>query len=385
VLLRILRLIHCEEITVATDVKAVETKKELAEFIALPWKIYKNYPHWIPPLKKEVEKLIIPGRHPFWRHAERELYIARTDGRIAGRIAAIRDEQHNKTHEEEAGFFGFFESIENYETAEALFDAARSWCKAKGCTFVRGPASPSSNDEYGFLLEGFDMEPSIMMPYNPEYYLRLAERYGFKKAKDLYAFRKLVNSGMPERIEKIMQRARRRSLFKLRPIDPKNFKRDIKIIVDLYNNAWAKNWGFVPMTEEEINLTAESMKPFYDPALIVIAELDGKPVGVALTVPNINEVLKKLNGKMNLWGILKFLRYKRKIKGCRSLVGGCLPEFRNTGLIAEMFYETAQRARGRYEWCELGWNLEDNDLINNFDEAIGGEIYKKYRLYEIPV
>ncbi len=369
----------------ATDVKTVETKKELGEFIDLPWTIYKNYPHWVPPLKKEVEKLVTPGKHPFWNHAQRELYIARTNGRTAGRIAVIRDEHHDRVHGEKAGFFGFFESIENYTIAEALFNAARSWCKEKGCTFVRGPASPSSNDEYGFLLEGFDKDPSIMMPYNPEYYLRFSERYGFKKAKDLYAFRKLVNAGIPERIEKIMQRAKRRSPFKLRPIDPKNFKRDLRIIMTLYNNAWEKNWGFVPMTEEEMNLTGESMKSFYDPELIVIAELDGKPVGVALTVPNVNEVLKKLNGKINLWGIIKFLRYKRKIRGCRSLVGGCLPEFRKTGLIAEMFYESARRADGRYEWCELGWNLEDNDLINKFDEEIGGEIYKKYRLYEIPV
>jgi len=367
------------------DVRAVETRKELAEFIDMPWTIYKNYPHWIPPLKAEVDKLLTPGKNPFWNHAERELYIARANGRIAGRIAAIRDEHHNGVHGEMAGFFGFFETIEDYGVAEALFSAARRWCKAKGCAFVRGPASPSSNDEYGFLIEGFDKDPSIMMPYNPEYYLRFSEQYGFKKAKDLYAFRKLVSAGVPERIEKIMRRAKKRSPFKLRCIDPKNFKRDIKIIVALYNDAWEKNWGFVPMTEEEMNWTAESMKPFYDPELIVIAELGGKPVGVALTVPNVNEVLKKLNGKMNLWGIIKFLRYKGEIKGCRSLIGGCLPEFRKTGLIAEMFYETAQRARGRYEWCELGWNLEDNDLINKFDKEIGGEIYKKYRLYEMPL
>ncbi|MGA2262761.1 MAG: hypothetical protein ABSH28_15170 [Acidobacteriota bacterium] len=369
----------------ATEVRKVETNKELAEFIDLPWTIYQNYPHWVPPLKKEVEKLITPGKHPFWNHAQRELYIALTNGRIAGRIAAIRDEHHDKVHGEKAGFFGFFETIEDYETAEALFNAARSWCKARGCTFVRGPASPSSNDEYGFLLEGFDKDPAIMMPYNPEYYLRLSERYGFKKAKDLYAFLKMVNSDIPARIEKIMQRARKRSPFKLRPIDPKNFKKDVEIVKTIYNCAWEKNWGFVPMTDEEMNLTAESMKPFYDPELIIIAELDGKPAGVALTVPNVNEVLKKLNGKMNLWGIIKFLRHKGKIKGCRSLVGGCLPEFRKTGLIAEIFYETARRARGRYEWCELSWNLEDNDLINKFEKEIGGEIYKKYRLYEIPV
>jgi hypothetical protein len=369
----------------ATEVKKVETKKELAEFIDLPWTIYKNYPHWVPPLKKEVEKLITPGKHPFWDHAERELYIALTNGRIAGRIAAIRDEHHDKVHGEKAGFFGFFETIEDYETAEALFNAARSWCKAKGCTFVRGPASPSSNDEYGFLLEGFDKDPAIMMPYNPEYYLRLSERYGFKKAKDLYAFLKFVNANIPARIEKVMQRAKKSSPFKLRSIDPKNFKKDVEIIKNIYNGAWEKNWGFVPMTDEEMSLTAESMKPFYDPELIIIAELDGKPAGVVLTVPNVNEVLKKLNGKMNLWGIIKFLRHKGKIKGCRSLVGGCLPEFRKTGLIAEIFYESARRARGRYEWCELSWCLEDNDLINKFGEEIGGELYKKYRLYEIPV
>jgi hypothetical protein len=223
-----------------------------------------------------------------------------------------------------------------------------------------------------------------MMPYNPEYYLGLSEQYGFEKAKDLYAFRKLVNAAIPERIDRIMQRAKRRSPFKLRSLDPKNFKRDINIIMAIYNNSWEKNWGFVPMTEQEMNRTAESMKPFYDPELIIIAELDKKPVGIALTVPNVNEVLKSLNGKMNLWGVAKFLRHRRKIKGCRSLIGGCLPEFRNTGLIAEMFFESARRARGRYEWCELGWNLEDNHLINNFDKEIGGEIYKKYRVYEIP-
>jgi hypothetical protein len=365
-------------------VRTVATQKELCEFIDLPWAIYRDYPHWIPPLKKEMEKLVTPGKNPFWQHAERELFLARSNGRVIGRIAAIRDENHDNFHGEKAGFFGFFECIEDYETAAALFDAARSWCKAKGCSFVRGPANPSSNDEYGFLLEGFDKDPSILMPYNPEYYLRLSERYGFIKAKDLFAFYRPVNVDMLKRLEKIQLRTKTHSSFKLRALDPKNFSRDCRIIIDIYNSAWENNWGFVPMTEEEMNLVAESMKPFYDPELIVIAEIDGKPAGVALTVPNVNEVLKKLNGSMNLLGTIKFLYYRRKIKGCRSLMGGCLPEFRNTGLILEMFFETVRRARGRYEWCELGWNLEDNDLINRFDREIGGEIHKKNRLYEIP-
>jgi hypothetical protein len=369
----------------AIEVKEVGTKKELTEFIALPWKIYQNYPHWVPPLKKEVEKLITPGMHPFWDHAVRELFLARKDGKVAGRIAAIRDDNHDKVHTEKGGFFGFFESIADYDTAAALFDAAGSWCKARGCTYMRGPASPNSNEEYGFLFEGFDLDPSIMMPYNPEYYLKLSEQYGFKKAKDLYAFLKVVGADIPPRIEKIMQRVRKTSPFKLRSLDPKNFKRDSEIIKMVYNNAWEKNWGFVPMTSEEMDFSGEGMKPFYDPELIIIAELDGKPAGIGLTVPNINEVLKKLNGKLNLGGLIKFLWYKGKIKGCRSLIGGCLPEFRKTGLIAEIFYESSLRAQGRYEWCELGWNLEDNDLINRFDMEIGAQLYKKYRLYEIPL
>jgi len=369
----------------AIDIAIVGTKQELREFIDLPWKIYKEYPHWVPPLKQEIAKMVTPGKYPFWNHAARELYVARKNGSVVGRVAAIRDDHHDKIHEEKAGFFGFFECTEDYEVAKALFDAARSWCLGKRCQFLRGPASPSSNDEYGFLLEGFDKDPTVMMPYNPEYYLRFSEQYGFTKVKDLYALFKIIKTGVPARIDKIMQRAKKSSPFKLRTIDPKNFKRDVAIIKSVYNGAWEKNWGFVPMTSEEMDLSTESMKPFYDPKLIMIAEIDGKPAGIALTVPNINEVLKKLNGRMSLAGIIKFLWYKRKIKSCRTLVGGCLPEFRKTGLIAELFYESLLRASGKYEWCELGWNLEDNDLINRFDMEIGGEIYKKYRLYQIPL
>jgi hypothetical protein len=369
----------------AVEIQQVASKRDLGDFIDLPWEIYRDYPHWVPPLKSEVEKMLTPGKYPFWNHAARELFLARKDGKVAGRIAAIRDDHHDRVHGEKAGFFGFFETVDDIDVAAALFDAAKSWCRVKGCQFLRGPASPSANDEYGFLLEGFDKDPAVLMPYNPEYYLRLSEQYGFAKVKDLYALLKIIRTGIPPRIEKIMQRARKNSPFKLRSIERKHFERDIGIIKAVYNGAWEKNWGFVPMTNEEMDMTAESMKPFYDPDLIVIAELDGKPAGITLTLPNINEVLKRLNGRMNLPGIIRFLWYRRKIKGCRTLVGGCLPEHRKTGLIAELFYESALRAHDRYEWCELGWNLEDNDLINSFDTEIGGRIYKKYRLYQMPL
>jgi hypothetical protein len=366
-------------------VHPVRTKKDLREFIDLPWAIYEKYPHWVPPLKQEVAKMVTPGKFPFWDHAERELFVARSQGKVVGRIAAIRDDHHDRVHEEQAGFFGFFETVREYETAAALFDAAALWCKGKGCQFLRGPASPNSNEEYGFLLEGFEADPTIMMPYNPEYYLDFSERYGFAKVKDLYAMHKNVDTGIPARIEKIRQRAKKNSPFKIRALNPKKFKQDVSIIKSVYNAAWEKNWGFVPMTSEEMDQSAESMKPFFDPELIMIAEVDGKPAGVALSVPNINEVLKKLNGRMNLAGILKFLWYRRKIRGCRALVGGCLPEYRKTGLIAELFCESIVRAMGRYEWAELGWNLEDNDLINNFDLEIGAKLYKKYRIFQLPL
>jgi len=252
---------------------------------------------------------------------------------------------------------------------------------------MRGPASPSSNDEYGFLLEGFKFEPAIMMPYNPKYYLKLAEDYGMKKAKDLYAFLKSKYTGVPERIEKMMERAKRNSIFNLRCFDIKHKERDIQIIKDVYNQAWEKNWGFVPMTEAEMDYAAHGMLQFMDPNVVIIAETkDGnKPAGIAITLPNLNEVLKKMNGNDGPIGIAKFLWNKPRIKGCRSLIGGCLKEYRKTGLIAEIFYETAVRANGRYDWCEMSWNLEDNDQINKFDADIGGFVYKKYRLYQIEI
>ncbi len=205
----------------AIEVQKATTKRELRAFIDLPWEIYKNYPHWVPPLKEEVEKMVTPGKYPFWNHAARELFIARKEGKVAGRIAAIRDDHHDRVHGEKAGFFGFFESVEDYDVARALFDAAKAWCKAKGCEFLRGPASPSANDEYGFLLEGFDKDPAVIMPYNPEYYLRFSEQYGFAKTKDLYALLKIIKTGIPPRIEKIMQRAKKPLHSSSEPLIPK--------------------------------------------------------------------------------------------------------------------------------------------------------------------
>ncbi len=367
-------------------VERVLDKRQLDNFIALPWELYKNNPCWIPPLISEVKETLSLHENPFWKHARRELFLASDNGKPAGRIAAIVDENHINFHEEKVGFFGFFECINDQECAGALWEKARDWLRAEGMVTMRGPVNPSMNDENAFLLEGFDLPPTVMMPYTHKYYLDLAEEHGLKKAKDLYALIKYAKDGIPDRIEKMIQKIKLRTGVKVRHFDMKNFERDAQFLKDIYNAGWEKNWGFVPMTDDEMNLAAKKLKQFVDPELVLFAEMDGKPVGVTVTVPDVNQVLKKLNGRMGLLEMLKFLYYKRQITGVRSLIGGVLKKYRETGIIAVLYYESEKaNIRLGYDWCELGWNLEDNDLINKFDIAIGGKIYKKYRIYEMTV
>ena len=368
----------------ALIITPVQDHKDLEDFLRLPWMIYKGYPCWVPPLLKEVKEMLDTDFYPFWKHACRELFLARDNGKTLGRIAAIVDDNHNKIHEEKTGFFGFYECVDNFDVSQALYETARKWLKDKGMDRMRGPASPSLNDECAFLLEGFDMPPTIMMPYNPEYYLRQAEKFGMHKVKDLYAFIKYAKDGIPPRIQKMIDRIKSRTGVKVRPFNMKEFERDNQYLKDIYNSAWEKNWGFVPMTEEEIDLATKKLKPFAEPDLVLFAELDGKPVGLSVTVPDINQILIKLNGRMGPIEMLKFMYYKNKVTGVRSLIGGVKKEYRESGIIAAIYHENEMaNLRHGYEWCELGWNLEDNDLINKFDEAIGGRVYKKYRFYEI--
>jgi len=364
----------------------VKDKRDWQDFLKLPWQIYQGNPNWVPPLLSEVKETLDTRKNPFWEHARRELFLARKDGKPAGRIVAIVDDNHNRFHQDETGFFGFFECIEDYDVAKMLWDEAKKWLQSQGMKLMRGPVNPSMNDECAFLLDGFNLPPTIMMPYTQPYYLEFAERYGFKKAKDLYALLKMAKDGIPERIERMVTAIKKKTSVTIRPFNMKHYEQDIQHLKDIYNSAWEKNWGFVPMTDKEMDLTAKKLKQMAEPDLVLFAEIDNQPVGVTVTIPDYNQVLIHLNGRLGPIEILKFLYYRKKITGVRSLIGGVKKEFRNTGIIAVLYYQTERNAAGKgYQWCELGWNLEDNDLINQFDIAIGGKIYKKYRIYEMPI
>ncbi|MGB6122675.1 MAG: hypothetical protein WBG80_12255, partial [Bacteroidota bacterium] len=301
--------------------------------------------------------------------------------------AAILNHNHNKEHNENIGFFGFFESIQDKEVAHALFDAARDWLTQKGVDAIRGPANPSVNDEYGMLIDGFDKSPAIMMPYNPPYYPEFVESYGFRKARDLNAWGVYGERVITEKLRRGTELVKERYGFTFRTINFKDFENEVKIIRELYIKAWERNWGEVPMTEEEFRYAAADMKMIADPDCIVIAELEGKPVGFGLSLPDINQVLVDNKGGYLLPALVRLkLFWKKKIKRVRIIILGALEEYRHTGIGGALFYETGMHgmAKGYYEG-EASWILEDNVMMNRGAELMQGEITKRYRVYQMPI
>ncbi len=322
-------------------------------------------------------------KNPFFEHAEMELFLASRESDITGRIAAIVDHNHNSFHDEKVVFFGLYESFDDLDVAKALLETAQEWGKERGMDILRGPMNLSMNDECAFLLEGFDSPPVIMMPYNPKYYLDLMSKCGLVKAKDLYAYYMSREDAVIARINQIVTKTEAEITLTLRTIDMKDIEDEAARIKHVYNNAWEKNWGFVPWTNEEIDHIAKKLKIAADPDLIIIAEHEGKPIAFAFAFPNLNEVIKRVNGKLTPWGILKFLFYRRKIKGIRVMVFGILKEYRHTGVSYMLYSELDKNSRAKdYEWCETSWQLEDNEPVNRFVESLGGKLYKKYRIFE---
>jgi hypothetical protein len=371
----------------AINIKTVQSKKDLNTFLKLAWKIYKDDPYWVPPLLYDKKKILDKEKNPFYKHAEMEMFIAEKNGEPVGRIAAIKNDLHNKYHNDKVGFFGFFECINDQEVANKLFDTAREWIKSKGLDAMRGPANPSSNDEYGMLLEGFEDEPRLLMPYNPKYYLNLCENYGMKKAKDLYAYKienqKLMQS---DKLKRVAEIAQKRSGIKVSQLNKKNFAADLERFKYIYNKAWALNWGFVPLTEEEIDAMAEDLKPLVEPSLVLFGEINNQLVGAALVMLDYNQIFKSMNGRLLPFNFLKLFTQKKKITWSRIITLGIIPEFQKRGLDAVFYWEIVKRAEklGIY-LGEASWVLEDNEMMKRGAEVMNGELYKKYRLYEIPV
>ncbi len=360
-------------------------KQGVKEFIHFPWKIYNNDSLWVPPLIKEQMFMFSP-RYPFFEHGEMELFLARRGNETVGRVAAILDKSYVNLANDEAVFFGFFESVNDPDVAGALINRVRGWGEARGMKTVRGPFNPSTNDECGLLADSFDKAPVLMMPYNPPYYVDLITACGLKKCKDLYAY--LIETDVPpEKLEASAKRIRKRLPdLMIRPIRLRNMNEELQIIRDIYNNAWRGNWGFVPLTESEIGFLASRLKPLVVEDLVLIAEVGGEGVAFIASFPDYNQVLKRLNGKIGLTGAFKFLYYSRKIRDLRTMLLGVKYEYQKRGIEGLLYLETFKRGLEKgFERSELSWILEDNTLMRRGIEMLGGRIYKTYHLYEGPV
>ncbi len=370
-----------------SDIKiyTVNSSKDLMKFIKFPWKIYNNDPNWVPPLIADRKKILSKTKNPFFKHAEAEYFLAEKNGELVGRIAAIKNDLHNKIHNDKVGFFGFFECIDDQEVANALFNKAKEWLKAKGYDTMRGPANPSFNDEVGMLLEGFDDPPRLLMTYNPEYYLKLCDNYGFKKAKDLYAY-KVETDKMrkSEKLKRVQELVRERYKLKIRHLNMKDFDNELEKVKLVYNKAWEPNWGFVPLTDEEIDAMAKDLKPLVEPSIALFGEIDGKLVGFALVMLDYNQIFKEMNGKLFPFGIVKLFTQKKKITWARIIILGVIPEYQKKGLDSVFYWEVLERANkiGIY-YGEASWILEDNEMMKGGLDKMNASIYKKYRIYDI--
>jgi GNAT superfamily N-acetyltransferase len=368
-------------------VRAVRNKKDLMVFIKFPWKVYAGNEYWVPPLLLDRKKILDRTKNPFYRHAEMELFLAERDGELVGRVAAIVNHLHNSFHNENIGFFGFFESANDQAVSTALFDAARGWLLSRGVVAMRGPVNPSTNDDCGLLIDGFEESPALMMPYNPPYYPKLFEAYGLKKVMDLYGYELRKERMEVGRVVRLANLVRQRSAARIRPLEMKHLQREVELIKSVYNNAWSLNWGFVPLTDEEIDHLAADLKQIVDPELALFAEVDGEVVGFALALPDFNQVLKRIpNGRLFPFGLLKILLYRSKIDSARLIITGVIKEYQRRGIDVILYTEILGRAavKGIYRG-EASWILESNKMMNDGLEAMNAEHTKTYRMYEMSI
>ena len=378
-----LRQPHSRPIQARVRVDEVGPAEPLEPFIDVAWRVNRGDPAWVPPLRRNVKELLDRRRHPFHRHADVAYFVARRNGDVVGRVAAILNRRHNEFHGDRAGFFGFFDAINDDEVAGSLMRTAETWLRIHGVDRMVGPVNFSTNEECGVLVEGFDSSPAVMMPHNPAYYAGLLERAGLAKQTDLLAYR--LEGDPPERLAAGLSRLGTddRNGFRIRPLDLRRLSGEMQIIKRLYHAAWEKNWGFVPMTDDEFAFMAGELRPIVDPSLCLIAENDQEePIGFSITLPDVHQAIKTLDGRLFPFGVVKYLLSKRKIDNLRILALGVDPRFRRRGVDAALYLHTWQTGQAKgYRTAEASWILENNWPMRRALERLGARSFKTYRLY----
>jgi GNAT superfamily N-acetyltransferase len=362
----------------------LQNRKKIKQFINFHYAIYKDDPNWVAPLIVDYLERLNPKKNPYFLHSEVQPFIAVRDGRIVGRITAHENTRHVEYHKEKVGFFGFFECEDDQEVANGLFFAAANWLREKGLDTMRGPASFSVNgDPVALLVDGFDSPPVIGMSYNPSYYEGLIAGSGFEKAQDLYAYHFAISKEVPERFRHIAERAMRDPKLNLRRTKLKNLKIEIENLKFIYNEAWSENWGAVPMTDEEFDHFAGELKLAVDQDVTIIAEYDGKPVGLSMVFKDFNQALKPVNGRLLPFGIIKLLRARKKINICRVPILGVLEPYRNRGIDVALYVKSMDYGYQKgYRESEMSWILESNSMMISILEHMGMKLYKTYRIYD---
>ena len=372
------------------QLKRVESKKDWQDFIEVPWGIYGNDPNWVPPLRIAVKDLLDVNKNPFFKHAYLYPIVAYQEGKPIARIAGVVDDVHNKFHEETTGFFGFFECPNDQELANALLDEVAQWVKSRGMNVLRGPMNPSTNHECALLIDGFDSPPTVMMTYNPPYYATLIEKYGLSKAKDLFAFdvdskRSKFNDRLIAHAERLKQRGK----VKFRNPNMSKFEEEIDSILTVYNDAWEKNWGFVPLNREEFHHLAKDMKMVLNPKLLYIAEIGDEVVGFSLALPDVHQAQIKIkDGKLFPTGLIKLLwglkgPAKKQINRCRVITLGIKKKYQTSGIGALLYLEYLKEGPANgYPVGEASWILEDNPQMIKALENMGAFKTKTYRIYD---
>ncbi len=370
----------------SVSVRPVSGREEKV-FLRLPEDLYRGDPHWVPPLWLAEADRLNPRKNPFLARVPHQKFLAWREGKPVGRIMAIDDDRHNEIHGDNLAFFGFFEAADE-EVTTALFEAAEAWAKARGRDALRGPANPSLNDTAGLLVWGFDDDPMMMMPYNPESYAGWIESSGYAKVKDLYAWTMDLKPGVNARSRRIVDRIEKKMQPRpvIRQLNRKSFREDIFTVRDIFVKCWSDNWGFVPPTEEEFWHAAKDMKLILDWGMALMMELDGKPVAFSLSLSDLHQVYKLIGGRLLPFGFIKLLRRRRYMNRGRMLLLGVLPEHRNKGLELALITKSMENsAEIGWETGESSWTLEDNEGVAKAIKIVGGWHYKTYRLYEKPL